>query len=232
MLKKIIAIILILLAIGAFIGTIFMVLGYRNSTGDYQILLLYEVPNDHSPGVGTVDMAFVIYMKNYDAINMTPLYPDGMYHPNATAPVAVQQQGGGKRLLLKDTLMTNDTETGAKLAQETVEYNTGIKTDAVVIMNPTAVDAMINAAGPLYVEDIGYVNSTSLNYLSNEQTLRQTRGYSMYSVMRTLMETYHTLKRPLLLLAVANQYQQGNIIAIPQELFIQLGIASGINKLK
>ena len=232
LLKKAMVIILILLTIGAAIGAIFMFQGYKKATGDYQILLLYVEPNKSSTGIGTVDMAFVVYMRNYDAINMTPIYPDGMYHPNATSPAQVQQQGGGQRLLLQDTLMTNNTETGAKLAQETVEYNTGIKTDAVVIMTPAAVGAMIDAVGPLYVEDMGYVNSSTAKTMANEQNLHQTRGYSLYDVMRTLMETYHTLKRPLLLLAVANQYQQGNIIAIPKELFIQLGIASGTNKLK
>jgi len=232
LLKKAIVIILVLLAIGAAIGTIFMAYEYQKSTGDHQILLLIVEPKEHNPGIGAVDMAFVIYMKNYNAINMTPIYPGGMYHPNATAPVEVQPQGFGNRLLLHDTLITNNTEAGAKLAQETVEYNTGIKTDAVVIMTPAAVDAMINAVGPLNVEGLGYVNSSSVNSLLNEQNLRQSRGYSLYLVMRALMETYHTLNRPALLLAVANQYLQGNIIPIPKELFIQLAIASGTNKLK
>jgi hypothetical protein len=232
LLKKVIVIVLVLIAIGATIGAIFIAYEYKKTGGDHQILLLYIEPNESSPGIGAVDMAFVIYMRNYDAINMTPIYPGRMYHPNATAPAEVQQQGGGQRLLLQDTLMTNNTETGAKLAQETVEYNTGIKTDAVVIMTPAAVEAMIDAVGPIYVEGIGYVNSSTVNFLGNEQNLRQTRGYSLYLVMRALMETYHSIKRPALLLAVANQYIQGNIIAIPKELFMQLGIASGINKLK
>ena len=215
------------------IGAIFIPYEYKKAEGDYQILLLIVDANEPRPGIGAVDMAFVIPMVNYDAIIMTPIYPSGMYHPNATAPAEVQEQGGGKRLPLHDTLWSNDTEAGAKLAQETVEYNTGIKTDAVVIMTPAAIDAMIDAVGPIYVEGMGYVNSSSVNYMFNEQNLVNTRGDCLYSVMRALMATYHNpLKRPALLLAVANQYILGNIVAIPKELFIHLAIASGINKLK
>jgi Protein of unknown function (DUF4012) len=224
MLKKVIIIILVLLAIGA----VFIAYEYTKAEGDHQILLLIVNPNEHR----SVDMAFVIPMVNYDVINMTSVYPGGMYHPNATAPAEVQQQGGGERLLLHDTLWGNETGAGAKLAQETVEYNTGIKTDAVVIMTPAAIDAMIDAVGPLYVEGMGYVNSSSFNSLLNEQNLGQTRGDRLYTVMMALMETYHNPnQRNNLLLTVANQYILGNIVAIPNELFIQLAIASGINKL-
>lgn len=229
MLKKVIVIILVLLAIGA----IFIAYEYKKAEGDQQILLLIVDNNESKSVISAVDMAFVIPMVNYDATIMTPVYPSGMTYPNGTAPAEVQQQDSGKRLLLHDTLWSNDTEAGTKLAQETVEYNTGIKTDAVVIMTPAAIDAMIDALGPIYVEGMGYVNSSSVNYLLNEQNQGKTRNNNLYSMMRTLMQTYHNpLKRPALLLAVANQYIMGNIIVIPKELFMQLAIASGINKLK
>ncbi|MEN6329436.1 MAG: DUF4012 domain-containing protein [Methanobacteriaceae archaeon] len=212
------------------ISALFIAYEYKKAEGELQILVLL-VNTNNSTGVDTVDMAFVIPMVNYDAINITPVYPGGMYHPNATAPAELQGSGGTK-LLLHDTLWTNDTKKGVKLAQEIVEYNTGMKTNAVVIMTPIAVKAMIDSVGPLYVEPLGYVNSSSLDSLINEKNLEKSRGKNLNIVMRTLMETYHNpTKRPALIKAVIYQYLQGNIIPIPNELFLQLGIASGINKL-
>lgn len=233
MLKKIIILILAIFLAIISISALFIAYEYKKGDGDLQILVLL-VDTTEAPigGVGEVAMAFVVPMVNYDATNITPIYPGGMYHPQATLPIQVSEEGGGTKLALNDTLWSNDIQNGAKLAQETVEYNTGMKTNAVVIMTPTAVKAMIKAVEPLYVEPLGNVNSSSMDILLNEQNLMQTRGSSLKIVMRALMETYHDpLKRPALLHAVAHQYLEGNIIPIPQELFLQLGIASGINKL-
>jgi len=228
LLKKVIVIILVLLAI----GSIFIAYEYTKAEGNHHILLLIVDPNEHGPGIGAVDMAFVIPMVNYSVTNMTPVYPGMMYLPNATGLAEVQPQGGGQRSLLNDTLWGNKTEAGAKLAQETVENNTGIITDAVVVMTPAAISAMTDAVGPINVEGLGYVNSSYVNYLLNEQNLNQTRDYNLYAVMRALMEIYHNpTQRPALLQAAANQYLQGNIMVIPKEVFLQLAIASGTNKL-
>jgi Protein of unknown function (DUF4012) len=226
LLKKVIVIILVLIAIGASIGAIFMAYEYKNAAGDHQILLLIVHPNDSQPGTGSVDTAYILPMVNYNAVIMNPVYPFGMYNPNTSAPAEVQQQ-----LLLQN--MGNNAEQDANQAQRTVEQYTGIKTDAVVIMTPAAINAIVDAVGPIYVDGIGYMNSDNVNSLLYESNLSQTRDYNVYSVMRALMESYHNpLQRPALLLAVANQYYQGNIIVIPKQLLIQFAIASGTNKLQ
>lgn len=233
MLKKIIIIILVIFLAIISIGALLMTYEYKKADGELQILVLLVDTNQSSAGgVGEVVMAFVVPMVNYDAINITPIYPDGLYHPHATAPSQGQEPSSGTKLSLNDTLLSNGIQNGTKLAQETVEYNTRMKTNAVVIMTPTAVKAMIKAVDPLYAERLGYVNSSSLDILLNKQNLEETRGSSLKIVMRALMETYHDpLKRPALLQAVAHQYLIGNIIPIPQKLFLQLGIASVTNKL-
>jgi len=230
LLKQVIIIILVILAIGTAISTIFIAYEYQKATGDHQILLLI-VDTDKS-GVGAVDMAFVVPMVHYGVTVMTPVYPNQIYQANNITSAEVQQQGVEKRSLPNETLWSNKTQEQTKLIQKTIEYNTGIKTDVVVIMTPAAINAMINAVGPIYTDELGYVDSKTVNSLLKEQNLSITRDYSVYSVMRALMETYHNpLKRPALLLDVANQYLQGNIVVIPKELFLQLGIASGTNKL-
>jgi len=233
LLKKVIIIILVIFLAIISISALFIAYEYKKADGELQILVLLVDTNKSSAGgVGEVTMAFVVPMVNYDAVNITPIYPGGMYHPHATAPSQVPEQSGGTKLSLNDTLLSSGIKNGTKLAQETVEYNTGMKTNAVVIMTPTAVKAMTQAVDPLYVDPLGYVNSSSMDTMLNKQNLDETRGSSLKIVMRALMETYHDpLKRPALLEAVANQYLEGNIIPIPQELFLQLGIASGINKL-
>ncbi|MDD3984515.1 MAG: DUF4012 domain-containing protein [Methanobacterium sp.] len=118
--------------------------------GTHNILLLCADPSEQRPGIGGMDMAFAVQVVDGDVKNMTSIYPGGM-HPTAMEPVEISKG----RLMLHDTLWDADPEVGAKLAQETVEYNTGIKTDAVVIVTPTAIDAIIAAIGPIEVPGQG-----------------------------------------------------------------------------
>ena len=60
-------------------------------------------------------------------------------------------------------------EAGSKVAQEIVKYHTGMETDLVVIVTPEAIDAMIQAIGPVYVEGKGYVTGNSIEFLREEQ---------------------------------------------------------------
>lgn len=232
MTKKIIILILVAILVVISMSTIFIVSEYNKADGNFQILLLFVDKNETTSGSGTVAMAFVVPMVNYDTTNITPVYPGGMYHPTITTPAEVKAESGATKLPLNDTLLINNTDEGVKLAQEIVEYNTGMKTNAVVIMTPTAVKSMIAAVGPIYVHPIGDVNSSSLDYLITEENLEKNKGSSLNLVMMALMATYHDpSKRPALLAVVTQQYLEGNIIPIPQNLFVQLGIASARGKL-
>ena len=152
--------------------------------GDHTILLLCVDPSEARPGLGGVDMAFAVHVVDGDIKNMTSIYPGGMMHPTASAPAGV----GTGRLMMHDTLWDADLEKGAKLAQETVESNTGIKTDAVVMVTPTAIDAFIAAVGPIDVPGQGTVTGNSLEFLRAEQNSGgMNRSSAVQSIMKPIL---------------------------------------------
>ena len=152
--------------------------------GDHTILLLCVDPSEARPGLGGVDMAFAVHVVDGDIKNMTSLYPGGMMHPTASAPAGV----GTGRLMMHDTLWDADLRKGAKLAQETVQSNTGIKTDAVVMVTPTAIDAFIASVGPIEVPGQGTVTGNSLEFLRAEQNSGgMNRSSAVQSIMKPIL---------------------------------------------
>ena len=149
--------------------------------GDHTILLLCVDPSEARPGLGGVDMAFAVHVVDGDIKNMTSLYPGGMMHPTASAPAGVATG----RLMMTTHCGDADLEKGAKLAQETVQSNTGIKTDAVVMVTPTAIDAFIAAVGPIEVPGQGTVTGNSLEFLRAEQN---TGGMNRSSAVQSIMK--------------------------------------------
>ncbi|MBP2044784.1 DUF4012 domain-containing protein, partial [Methanobacterium aggregans] len=147
-LKKGLVVMLILLAaVAAFIVYEYEQPGETNvMRGNHTILLLCDDPTEDqgTQGIGSVDMAFAINLVDGNVKNTTAIYPGGLRHPTAAEPSSL---GSGK-LLLHDSLYGVSTEEGAQQAQEIVEYNKGIKTDAVVMITPDAVNALVSAAGP------------------------------------------------------------------------------------
>ena len=83
--------------------------------------------------------------------------------------LTAMEPAGTGRLMLQDTLQDADPAVEAKLAQETVEANTGIKTDALVMVKPDAIDAMIAAVGPINVPGQGNVTGNLIQFLRAEQ---------------------------------------------------------------
>jgi len=75
------------------------------------------------------------------------------------------------------------------LAQEIFEYNTGVKTDLVVIITPEAVDAMLDAIRPAYVPGQGYISGNSIELLREEQKNGSSRGNAVESLMRSIAHT-------------------------------------------
>lgn len=198
--------------------------------GEKHVLLLCADPSEPRPGIGAVDMAFILTLNNGNITNVTAVYPHNMAHPTAEPPAALRAQGVS-RWLLHDSLWEADTEKGARLAQEIVEYNTGVKTDIVVIVTPRAVDGILQAIGPVYVEGQGYVSGNSINFLREEQRQGSSRGPAVQSLMKAI---FNATKDRAKYIALVNegikQYQQGNIVVVPQGAFIQFLISTGIER--
>lgn len=197
--------------------------------GNYTVLVLTVDPSESRPGPGAVDMTLVAWIKNGTISNMTPIYPSGMAHPTASPPPELAKNES--KLYLHDTCWWADTTKDAKLAQENVEYNTGIKTDGVVIIKPQAVDALIHAIGPIYVPGQGTVNSSSITFLRGEQKGGMSRSDAVESLAYAIKNaSYYKSKRSLVFNVITNQYSKGNIIVVPKALYNQLMSEETLNK--
>lgn len=193
--------------------------------GQHNLLLLTVDPSEARPGLGGVDMAFAVNIVDGNIKNLTPIYPGGMMHPTAMEPA------GTGRLMLHDTLWDVDPAVGAKLAQETVQANTGIKTDGVVMVTPTAIDALIASVGPINVPGQGTVTGNSIQFLRAEQNSGgMSRGGAVESIMKPILNaTKDPSKYAALTQIAVDQYLKGNIVVIPKSLFTQFAISKGIN---
>jgi hypothetical protein len=229
--KILLLIILILIGIGA----AFVIYQYEQPAstnvmrGDHTILLLCVDPSEKRPGLGGVDMAFAVHVVDGNVKNMTSIYPGGMMHPTASAPAGVATS----RLMMHDTLWDADPAVGAKLAQETVQANTGIKTDAVVMVTPTAIDAFIAAVGPINIPGQGTVTNNSIQFLRAEQNSGgMNRSSAVQSIMKPILNATKDPKKYGILAQVAiDQYAKGNIVVIPKDLFTQFAVSKSINSI-
>jgi hypothetical protein len=234
--KKLLVVVLILIGvIGA--SAAFMIYQYEQPSstnvmkGDHNVLLLLADTDEKRPGIGAVDMAYAIHVVDGNIKNLTPIYPGGMKSDTIMEPAAA---GSGK-MKLNDALWYADTATDAANAQEIVLYNTGIKTDAVVILTPDAVDAMINSVGPVYVPGYGDITHGSIDVIRNlteKKNSTLTRGQGTDLLMNpVLTAAKDPSKSPALFQAVITQYLKGNIVVIPKDLLTQFAISKGLGAL-
>ena len=234
--KKKIVIIILLIFIA---GLLFVAYEYETTTsgenvlqGDHNILILCADPSEKRPGIGAVDMAFVIHTHDGNIENVTPVYPGGMAHPTASPPQYLKDTQGVTKLYLHDSLWDANVETGTKLAQEIVQYHTGLKTDIVVVVTPDAIDALINAIGPIYANGADVTNS-SIAFVRNEQyNENMTRGEAVKSVMNPMINAIkNKSKFSAFLQAATTQYAMGNIVVVPKDAFAKIAIAYGFKSL-
>lgn len=227
------ALIIIVVILAVVVGTLaFLYLdesGPLKSTLNAEILVLCADPSEQRPGIGGVDMAFVVNLEDGNVKNLTPIYPGGMSHPTASAPAGI----GINALMLHDTLWTNDTTYGAKLAQETVEHNTGIKTDVVVIVTPEAIDAVLQSIGGVNVPGQGLVQGNSLEFLREEQDNGgMSRGSAIESLATAIKSAAQDKsKRSAIMNTIIAQYNAGNIIVVPNDFAYRFITAEGLNKI-
>lgn len=199
--------------------------------GQHTVLVLGVDESEKRPGLGAVDMAMIVNMKDGEIQNVTQLYPGGMIHPTAPVPAYLKSIGETK-LRLHDSLWENNTEQGATYAREIVEYNTGVKPDIVVIITTEAVDAMIASVGSVQVSG-GNITGDSLETLRSEQSsLGETRGNAVQGMMSSILNATHNDKTKYVALVntAVDQYNQGHIYVFPESAFKNFLIAEGIHK--
>jgi Protein of unknown function (DUF4012) len=233
--KKLIFLLIILVLIGV-VGA-YAIYQYQQPAstnvmkGDHNILFLLADTDEKRPGIGAVDMAYAVHVVNGSVKNLTPIYPGGMTSSTLMEPAAA---GTGK-LKLNDALWNNDTTQDAADAQSIVQENTGIKTDAVVIVTPQAVDAMINSVGPIDVPGYGVVTNNSIDVIRNlteEKNSTLSRGNATDLLMKPILAAAKDpTKEPALFQAIVQQYLQGNIIVVPKDLMTQFAVSKGLNSL-
>jgi hypothetical protein len=195
----------------------------RNMVENHAVLILIVNPSETRPGPGAVDTALVVVVRNGTMVNMTTLYPRVMAHPKESAPADIAAISGDNKLYLHDTLWWSDIDKDVKLAQETVEYNTNITTESVVIIKPEAVDALINVTGPIYVPGQGNVNISSTNFLGEEQTNGNlSKSDAIESLVNSIKNaSYSEEKRSKAFSVLSEQYSKGNIIVTNLEIFYE-----------
>ena len=133
-----------------------------------------------------MDMAFVVNVNDGQIGNVTPVYPGGLAHPSLT-PTADMQAEGLHEWYLHDSLWSDDLENGTKIAQEIVEYHTNMSTDMVVVVTPTAIDAMLNAVGPVTSNGQEVSNVSSIDFLREDQSNHgATRGDAIEILLKVL----------------------------------------------
>ena len=232
--KKIILLIIILLLVGISAGYVVyqheLPASENIMKGNHTILLLTADPSEKRPGIGAVDMAFAIGMVNGSVTSLTPIYPGGMTSKTVMEPAAANSGNG--YMELHDSLWYADTVSDTKNAQEIVESNTGIKTDAVVIVTPEAVDAILFSVGPLNIEGYGNGTNKSIDFIremSEKKNSTMSRGNATELLMKPVLAAMKDpSKAPSLYQAAVEQYIKGNIVVVPSSLMTQFAISKGL----
>lgn len=232
--KLIIAIVIVAaIGIGAAIWGTFLS-GPDLSSGEKNILVLAVDESESRPGMGGVDMTFMINLENGSIKNYTPIYPGGMTHPTQAEPAEAQAQGAGSQMLLHDTLWDTDTEQGMQYASEIVEYHTGIHPDAVVAVNTEAIDAIISSAGELRING-STVNISAVDLVRENDELyggSMSRGDAVLNLARAISKAAtNENKRSAMVEAALDQYSKGNIVMVPEGSFMGLLATKGFESL-
>lgn len=215
--KKILLLILcvIIIVVGLYVAFNYYQ-GSQEFSGNVNILILCSDTSEKRPGVGSVDMAFVANVKDGNIVNLTPVYPGGMSHPTKQ-PNAELRSYGADKLYLHDALWSANVTEGTQIAQEIVESNTGLSSDMVVIVTPTAIDAYLSAVGSVNVNGT-QVSGNSIDYLRDVQDSQgESRGDAIEGLMNGLKSAAQEPGNiPKLMSVTTDQMAQGNIIAVPE----------------
>ncbi len=228
-------ILIVILAI-IVIGGVYLFTTYHQAaesfSGEHHVLVLCSDPSEQRPGVGSVDMAFVVTVTDGNLEEVTPVYPGGLAHPTLE-PTADMRAEGLDRVYLHDSLWSDDLENGTEIAQEIVEYHTNMSTDIVLVVTPEAIDAMVNAVGPVYSNGELVDNVSSIDFLREDQDNNgATRGDAIEGLADGIIDAANKNdKRNELIESMISQYTRGNIKAVPSDKVAQFVTYEGINSL-
>lgn len=193
------------------------------------VIMIDDTEPQGGGGPGAVDMAYVLNFTNGSLTNMTPIYP-GDIEPsnNISAPPDVPVE---TNLKLVDSFYWSNLTRDSQYAQEIVQQSTGIQTDGVVILKPAAVNAIISAIGPVFVNGnpVGNDSLTFVRTLQSEDNM--TRGPAVEALANAIKNAAtNNSKIPVLISTLTSQYAQGNLIVIPSSLFNQMVTEESLHK--
>lgn len=191
------------------------------TTGEATILILCVDPSEGKAGVGGVDAIIISKIKNWQINSIEPIWPGHIYHPTAKPPQDLKEHLTQYKLdpvhyYLHDCFWQGNTQAGAKLAAETLEYNTKIKANFVIIINPQAVDTIIQTVGPVYVPGQGYVNGNSIELLRDQHRNQGiSRSESLNSLFNGIITASKDKSKYLsIVYALVTGYLKGNIVLV------------------
>ncbi|RBQ24350.1 hypothetical protein ALNOE001_02750 [Candidatus Methanobinarius endosymbioticus] len=230
--NKLIIAIMIVAAVGmlAIVWGTFLT-GPDLTQGDRMILVLAVDETEERPGLGAVDMAFVVHMKNGNIAKYSPIYPGGLRHPSEPEPA---EAGGGGKLLLHDSLWYEDTEKGMKHAKEIVEAKVNVNIDGVVAVNTKGLNAVISSAGPVKINGTE-TKISALDLVRENDQLHgggMTRGEGVMALAKALSQAANNEGiRNKMVQTALDQYSKGNILMIPQGSFTSLMASKSLGSL-
>ena len=230
--KKLLLIIILVILVA--IGGYFLInyhQGKGSFSGEHNVLILCTDPSEQRPGIGAVDMAFVAKVKDGKLIDTTPVYPGGLAHPTLSPPASLRAEGVDV-VYLHDSLWSDDLDNGTKIAQEIVKYHTNMSTDMVLVVTPDAIDAVVEAVGPVYSNG-QEVTGSSIEFLRDDQSSNGvTRGNAIEGLADGILEAANNNhKKPALITTALDQYAKGNIQASPKDKFSQFLSYQGISSI-
>ena len=233
--KLIIAILLVILIwlLVVIAGTLFVGPDLSNESKNVLVLASdkTEQPN------GAVDMAYMVHLENGSIANYTPIYPGGMTHPSQPAP-----GGLGGRMLMHDC-MWDGAKQGMQYAAEIVEANTGMHSDAVVVVYDEGLDNIIDSIRPLMINgsesnlsatDIIRENDAYSGYVGSHEGITGTmsRGDAIMVLVDALSDAAKDPNKKSTMISTAlDEYSKGNILMTPEGSFTRLLATKGFESI-
>lgn len=213
-------IIVVIIGINAVVYDSFLV-GPDLTEGKRNILVLCVDESETRPGMGAVDMGFIIEMNNGSIKKVVPFYPGGKRHPTESEPA----EAGSGKLLLHDSLWDADNSKGMRLAKEIIEQSYDKNIDAIIAINTEAVDAIINALKPIEFNN-GTLEVNAIGFVREKTQLRGSsmdRGTAVKTLTYAIVKGIkNENKRTKLSKVFIEQYGKGNIIVEPSGSFLNL----------
>ena len=159
-----------------------------------------------------------------------------MTHPTQPAP-----GGLGGKMFMHDCLWVG-VDQGMEYAKEIVEANTGMKSDAVVIVYDKAVDSVIDSVRPLKVDgEVTNLSATEIirendayqGYPGNENVQgNMSRGDAVMVLVKALANAAKDpAKKNTMVQTALKEYSNGNIIMKPEGSFTRLLATKGFESI-